>query len=86
MVIDYKVNQSPKVRQIENELKALRDDWLALMMPVMEVMVMEEMPVNRQAYAYNRGDYTQPMYEVDANTPEILPAFSETYPKNLHPS
>ena len=82
LVIEYKINQSPKVQQLENELKALRDDWLALMMPVMEVMVMEEMPLNRQAYAYNRGDYTQPMYEVEANTPEILPAFSDEYPKN----
>ena len=82
LVIDYKINQSPKVKKIENELKELRDDWLALMMPVMEVMVMEEMPKSRQAYAYNRGDYTQPIYEVDANTPEMLPAFSDEYPRN----
>ena len=71
-----------KIPVIEEELKKLRNNWLELMMPVMEVMVMEEMPVNRQAYAYNRGDYTQPIYEVDANTPEVLPAFSSEYPKN----
>ena len=82
LVIDYKINQSPEVKTIENELKELRNDWLELMIPVMEVMVMEEMPENRQAYAYSRGDYTQPIYKVDANTPEALPAFSDEYPKN----
>lgn len=82
LAIEYQINQSPKIKEIERGLKELRDDWLAHMSPVMEVMVMEEMPIKRQAYAYNRGDYAQPMYQVNVNTPEILPAFSEEYPKN----
>ena len=79
---EFSINKSSKVHVIQKELKELRNHWLELMMPVMEVMVMEEMPENRQAYAYNRGDYAQPMYEVYANTPEVLPAFSDAYPKN----
>lgn len=82
LVQEYKINQSPKVHKIAADLKELRDEWLQLMMPVMEVMVMEEMPQNRPAYAYNRGDYSQPMYQVEPNTPEVLPEFSEAYPKN----
>lgn len=82
LVVDHKINESPEIQKIEKELKELRGNWLELMMPVMEVMVMEEMPKNRQAYAYNRGDYSQPLYEVDANTPEVLPDFPEEYPKN----
>ncbi len=79
---EYWVQRSPKVNNIEQDLKDLRNEWLQVMMPVMEVMVMEEMPEVRQAYAYNRGDYTQPLYTVDANTPEVLPIFSKDYPKN----
>jgi len=78
----YWVNQSPKINGIEKELKELRNEWLEQMMPVMEVMVMEEMPTSRQAFAYDRGDYAMPIYEVEANTPEVLPAFSEDYPRD----
>ncbi|KAG1647487.1 hypothetical protein GQR58_030570 [Nymphon striatum] len=55
----YWINNSPKVVKKEQELKKLRTEWLDLMKPVMEIMVMEEMPENRQTYAYSRGDYTQ---------------------------
>lgn len=79
---EHFAQRSPEVKSIEDDLKALRNQWLQLMMPVMEVMVMEEMPAKRTAYAYNRGDYSQPMYQVEANTPEVLPKFSEDYPKN----
>lgn len=82
LVLAHHIEQSPKVVKIKEELKSLRKDWLKLMQPVMEVMIMEEMPERRQAYAYDRGDYTMPMYEVEANTPEVLPTFSEDYPKN----
>ncbi len=82
LVQEYKINQSPEVRNIAADLKELRNEWLQLMMPVMEVMVMEEMPQNRPAYAYNRGDYSQPIYQVEPNTPEVLPKFSDAYPKN----
>jgi len=79
---EFWVEQAPKVSRIEQDLKTLRGERLDLMMPVMEVMIMEEMPQKRQAYAYNRGDYEQPLYEVNANTPEVLPTFPEDYPKD----
>lgn len=79
---EFSIKKSPKIKGIQKELKELRNQWLQMMMPVMEVMVMEEMPVNRQAFAYDRGDYAQPIYKVEAKTPEALPAFSDEYPKN----
>ncbi|MEP1796870.1 MAG: DUF1553 domain-containing protein [Eudoraea sp.] len=79
---EYWVTQASEVKSLDKELQELRSEWLKKMIPVMEVMVMEEMPEARQAYAYNRGDYEQPIYKVDANTPHILPEFSEKYPKN----
>lgn len=82
LAADYWVNQSPKVQALEKDLQKTRNAWLSKMAPVMEVMVMEEMPSKRQAYAYDRGDYEQPIYEVTANTPEVLPTFLEAYPKN----
>ncbi len=82
MATAYWVGQSQKVAQIEEHLKKLRNEWLSHMIPVPEIMVMEEMPEERQAYAYNRGDYEQPMYEVDAATPEVLHDFPQDYPRN----
>ncbi|MBM1104617.1 DUF1553 domain-containing protein [Aurantibacter crassamenti] len=81
-VLAYSIEQAPEIQEIEKDLKSLRGEWLELMMPVMEVMIMEEMPKKRQAYAYNRGDYEQRLYKVSANTPEVLPAFPENTPKN----
>ncbi|UWX54260.1 DUF1553 domain-containing protein [Maribacter litopenaei] len=78
----YWVQQSAEVQNLEKELKALRADWLTTMEPVMEVMVMEEMPTKRKAFLYDRGNYDQPTLEVDANTLSILPEFPEDLPKN----
>ncbi|MCW5515844.1 DUF1553 domain-containing protein [Muriicola sp. Z0-33] len=78
----YWVARSSEVKKTQNELRNLRSQWLTHMEPVMEVMVMEEMPVARTPYLYNRGDYEQAMHPVETNTPEALPPFPEDYPKN----
>jgi len=79
---EFWVDRSEKVSAIEDELKSLRNEWLALMNPIPEIMVMEDMPTKRPAFAYARGDYEQPIYEVEAAVPEALPAFPAEYPKN----
>ncbi|MBC6998498.1 DUF1553 domain-containing protein [Cytophaga sp. FL35] len=79
---DYWVTLDPNVQGLEKELKELRNQWIEQMKPVLEVMVMEDMPERRKAYAYSRGEYDQPMYEVEAGTPEVLPDFPEDFPKN----
>ena len=78
----YWVQQSAEVQNLEKELRTLRSDWLTAMEPVMEVMVMEEMPTKRKAFLYDRGNYDQPTQEVEANTLSILPEFSDDLPKN----
>ena len=78
----YWVAQDANIKKAEKELETLRTQWLKHMQPVMEIMVMEEMPQTRTAYLYNRGDYQQPLYEVVANTPEVLPPFPEDYARN----
>ncbi|MEO1011638.1 MAG: DUF1553 domain-containing protein [Bacteroidota bacterium] len=79
---EYWVNQAEKIDLMNKELKKLRNKWLSFMTPVPEVMVMEEMPEQRPTYAYARGDYEQPMYEVTAAVPEILPSMAADFPKN----
>jgi len=79
---EYWINQDPKIIHHEKELKRLRDDWLLQMMPVQEIMVMEEMSNKRTTYVYDRGDYQQPIYEVSAATPKKLSVFPAEYPKN----
>ncbi|RRQ47433.1 DUF1553 domain-containing protein [Maribacter algicola] len=78
----YWIQQSDAVQNLEKELRTLRADWLTAMEPVMEVMVMEEIPTKRKAFLYDRGNYDQPTQEVEANTLSILPEFSDDLPKN----
>ncbi|MGI9549932.1 MAG: DUF1553 domain-containing protein [Aurantibacter sp.] len=82
MATDYWVSQSQKVGQLEENLKELRNEWLSHMIPVPEIMVLEEMPQKRQTFAYDRGNYEQPTYQVSAATPEVLHRFPDAYPRN----
>ncbi|MDW3647739.1 MAG: DUF1553 domain-containing protein [Bacteroidia bacterium] len=72
----YWLGKEREVVAQKKKLKALRDEWLELSNEIPEVMVMEEMPEARTTFAYNRGEYDDPMYEVGMGTPEVLPAFS----------
>jgi len=76
------IYHQPDMRSYRQALKDLREEWLKTMEPVREVMVMEEMPQPRITYAYNRGAYDNPMYEVSAGTPKILGDFPEHLPRN----
>ena len=76
------IADQPAIRTYRNELSALRKEWLTNMEPVQEVMVMEEMEQPRVAYAYKRGAYDNPMYEVGPGTPATLNDFPDDLPKN----
>ena len=43
---------------------------------------MREMDQPRPTYLYNRGDYSEPLYTVEAKVPEALPAMDKDLPKN----
>jgi len=78
----HQVHEHPRVKAEAEKLRQLRRRWMELLQPISEIMVMEEMEQPRTTYAYRRGEYDQPMYEVHAATPEQLLPFPETYPQN----
>ena len=82
LIQDYWIDQEPVIRRHQSQLKRMRENLMDLFSNIPEVMVMEEMPSPRPAFAYNRGEYDAPIYEVTSTTPEILPEFPEKYPKN----
>lgn len=79
---EYWLSQLPEVLEKEKELQKIRGAWLSVIDTVPEVMIMQEMPNIRPTFAYRRGDYTAPMYKVEAATPGVLPPFSQDYPRN----
>ncbi len=82
MIKDHHRQRQPEVIQYQKQLKKLRNQWLEAMDPVKEIMVMEEMPQPRSTYAYKRGIYSDPMYQVEAGTPKVLGGFPEALPAN----
>ena len=79
---DHQRQRQPAVLKYQKKLKQLRNEWLQVMNPVREIMVMEEMDQPRSTYAYKRGIYSDPMYQVQAGIPQILGDFPEGLPTN----
>jgi uncharacterized protein DUF1553/uncharacterized protein DUF1549/cytochrome c/concanavalin A-like lectin/glucanase superfamily protein len=79
---NHLARQSPKYKQILKDLKILRDQKLALVDTISEVMVMQEMDQPRSAFVLNRGQYDSPTYEVKAGTPKKILSFPDNLPKN----
>ena len=82
LLSEYWLKRDVRLRKEEQKLYDLRKDWLEIMNTIPEVMVMEELPTPRKAYAYGRGEYDAPMYEVFPATPEAVLSFPEDLPKN----
>ncbi len=70
-----------KYANLKNELKSLLSERNKIIDPIDEIMVMRERETPRTTYAYNRGEYLHPMYEVEASTPEVLLGLGD-YPQN----
>jgi hypothetical protein len=82
LVKQHWIENHPKTVALEKQLKNSRKQWLKTFSPVLEVMVMEELPQYRKTYLYSRGNYYEPAYEVNAAVPEKLPAMDPELPKN----
>jgi hypothetical protein len=76
------IDKDPKIVQLKNQLQENRKEYLETYTPVQEIMVMREMKTPRPTYLYNRGNYNEPLYTVEAKVPEILPAMNQKLPKN----
>lgn len=82
LVKQHWIENHPKTVALVKQLKNSRKQWLETFSPVLEVMVMEELPQSRKTYLYSRGNYDEPAYEVNAAVPEKLPAMDPELPKN----
>ncbi|NBS18486.1 MAG: DUF1553 domain-containing protein [Flavobacteriia bacterium] len=76
------IDKDPKIVQLKKQLQENRKEYLETYTPVQEIMVMREMKTPRPTYLYNRGNYNEPLYTVEAKVPEILPAMNQKLPKN----
>ena len=82
LVKQHLIENHPKTVDLEKQLKNTRKQWLKTFSPVLEIMVMEELPQSRKTYLYSRGNYDEPAYEVNAAVPEKLPSMDPELPKN----
>jgi len=82
MVQKHLIEKDPKILQLKKQLKENREEYLEIYAPINEIMVMREMEEPRPTYLYNRGNYNEPLYTVEAKVPEILPSMDEKFPKN----
>ena len=82
IVKNHWIESDSRILRNKKELSALRGNWLKIMEPVIEVMVMEEMKTPRDNYLLNRGSYLEPAYKVGINVPENLPKMDSSLPKN----
>lgn len=69
----------------QDQLKALekaRTDYGSARQRLQEIMVMKDMPGNRETFILERGHYASRGEKVTANTPKFLPPLPEDAPKN----
>ncbi len=76
------VEKDSKILELKKQLKENREEYLRTYAPITEIMVMREMEEPRPTYLYNRGNYNEPLYTVEAKVPEVLPAMDKNLPKN----
>jgi hypothetical protein len=76
------VEKDSKILELKKQLKENREKYLKTYAPITEIMVMREMDEPRPTYLYNRGNYSEPLYTVEAKVPEILPGMDKDLPKN----
>jgi hypothetical protein len=65
-----------------NDLLATRDDYDKFVATLPTVMVMQELPTQRETHVLLRGAYDKPGDKVTAGTPSILPPLPAGAPKN----
>ena len=82
LVKKHLIKKDPKIRLLNKEVRANREEYLETYDTVREIMVMSEMKNPRPTYLYNRGSYTEPMYTVEPKVPDILPQMNSDLPKS----
>ncbi len=72
----------PNYQHTLNDIRRLREEQLSIRDTLDELMVMEERDTKRKTFVYHRGEYTQALHEVEAETPSVISTFPEHLPKD----
>jgi hypothetical protein len=75
-------NADVSAKTLAAEVHALRQEQSALVNPIAEVMVMQELPSPKPTYVLRRGAYDMRGEQVSANTPAALPPMGAGQPHN----
>ncbi len=78
----FKLNHSEPYERFLSERKVVREKFCQTQNSVTEIMVMRELTEPRPAFVLDRGLYDAPLDPVDMLTPEALPVWDSSYPKN----
>ncbi|MFO0880209.1 MAG: DUF1553 domain-containing protein [Gemmataceae bacterium] len=77
----FGVVDEPTLKSAE-VLRGIRREHNALIQPISEVMVMQELPRPKPAFVLKRGAYDAPGDPVTMQTPEAMPPFPPDTPRN----
>lgn len=75
-------NYDPEFAKWRDELLRLRRQRSKIRDPIMQIMVMQELPQPRPTYVLKRGAYDAPGQQVEPGTPDCLPPWPAREPKN----
>ncbi len=78
----YYISQHQETRQHNEAILQKHKERTDLVESLQEVMVMDEMPIARQSYILDRGQYDSPTEKVYPNTPIAVLPFKESYKPN----
>ncbi|MDG2013838.1 MAG: DUF1553 domain-containing protein, partial [Pirellulaceae bacterium] len=78
----FRLNHSEIYSQYLVDLRASREKFCQAENAVTEIMVMRELSVPRPAFLLDRGLYNLPLDQVEMQTPEALPAWDNSLPRN----
>ena len=81
-ISDYLTDIEIDVLTHRKQLQNLYKDRNKLLEKGAEIMVMQESLQPKQAYVLTRGEYDKRAEPVEATTPNILPSFPSTFPRN----
>jgi hypothetical protein len=78
----YLRNFNKEFRTAFDSLTATRSNLLETLLPIEEVMVMQDKKVKRKTFILNRGVYDAPTDSVEMGTPKSILPFSKDLPQN----
>ncbi len=78
----HAISHHPDIQTLGEERAKLLAKKIAIQDTIAEVMVMEEMEQPRPTFLLNRGQYDNPLEQVQPSTPQEILSFPEDLPRN----